>query len=380
MIEPEGAESHPSAPEVLRTSRRSFAPGALVASTLVAAIVGGAVAAGVTLGVLRLQARTNPQEVNLGSRVTVTEDSAAQQVAGKALPAVVSVVTDENGRSFGSGFLITSDGYIVTNVGVVANSGTLTVVLAGDTRRRDARIVDFDCETGMAVLKVEQVSGLPTLLFGDSAQLKVGQTVVALGGPFGNGSVFAKGAVSALHRTQSVGGSVPRGSGFYSDAIETDAAIDSGSSGGPLVNLGGQVVGLAVAPGASAAAGSGGFAISSNSVQAEVEQVVTTGQLVVAGLGVESTDLSQEDAAIRGLPAGSLVTAVASGSPAEASGLKVGDVVTQLDDNKVDAAHPLDQVLRVHYRPAQRPTLTYVRGGNTNQVEVTLQGGHPQCA
>jgi len=378
VIEPEGAESHPSAPALLRTSRRTFTPGALVASTLVAAIVSGLVAAGVTLGVLRLQARTNPQEVNLGSNVTVTEDSAAQQVATKALPAVVSVVTDENGRSFGSGFLITSDGYIVTNVGVVANSGTLTVVLPGDTRRRDARIVDFDCATGMAVLKVEQVSGLPTLLFGDSSQLKVGQTVVALGGPFGNGSVFAKGAVSALHRTQSVAGTVPRGSGFYTDAIETDAAIDSGSSGGPLVNLGGQVVGLAVASGA--AGSPSGFAISSNSVQAEVEQVVTSGQLVVADLGVESTDLSQEDAAIRGLPAGSLVTSVTSGSPAEASGLKTGDVITQLDDNKVDAAHPLDQVLRVHYRPSQRPTLTYVRGGNTNQVAVTLQGGHPKCA
>ncbi|HEX6349923.1 MAG TPA: trypsin-like peptidase domain-containing protein [Candidatus Dormibacteraeota bacterium] len=377
MIEPEGAESHPSAPAVLRTSRRPFTPGALVASTLVAAIVSGAVAAGVTLGVLHLQARTNPQEVNLGSNVTVTEDSAAQQVATKALPAVVSVVTDENGRSFGSGFLITSDGYIVTSVGVVANSGTLTVVLPGDSHRRDARIVDFDCQTGMAVLKVEQVSGLPTLLFGDSSQLKVGQTVVALGGPFGNGSVFAKGAVNALHRTQSVAGTVPRGSGFYSDAIETDAAIDSGSSGGPLVNLGGQVVGLAVASGA---ASTPAFAISSNSVQTEVEQVVTTGQLVVADLGVESTDLSQEDAAIRGLPAGSLVTAVTSGSPSEASGLKVGDVITQLDDNVVNAAHPLDQVLRVHYRPAQRPTVTYVRGGSTNQVEVTLQGGHPLCA
>ncbi len=378
MIEPEGPESRPSAPAVLRTSRRSFSPGALVASILVAAIVSGLVAAGVTLGVLRSQARTNPQEVNLGSHVTVTEDNAAQQVATKALPAVVSVITDENGRSFGSGFLITSDGFIVTNVAVVANSGTLTVLLANDPKRRDARIVDFDCQTGMALLKVEQVSGLPTLLFGDSSQLRVGQTVVALGGPFGNGAVFAKGAVSALHRTQSVSGSVPRGSGSYSDTVQTDAAIDGGSSGGPLVNLGGQVVGLTMA-----AAGSGtpsGFAISSNSVQAEVEQVVSTGQLVVADLGVESTDLSPEEAALRGLPAGSLITAVTSGLPAEASGLKVGDVITQLDDNRVDAAHPLAEVLRRHYRPAQRPTVTYVRGGSTNQVEVTLRGGHPKCA
>jgi len=378
VIEPEGPESHPSAPAVLRTSRRSFSSGALVASILVAAIVSGIVAAGVTLGVLRLQARTNPQEVNLGSHVTVTEDNAAQQVAAKALPAVVSVITDENGRSFGSGFLITSDGFIVTNVAVVANSGTLTVFIANDPKRRDARIVDFDCETGMAVLKVEQVSGLPTLALADSSQLKVGQSVVALGGPFGNGNLFARGAVSALHRTQSVSGGVPRGSGSYSDAIQTDAAIDGGSSGGPLVNLGGQVVGLTVATGGSG--GPAGFAISSNSVQAEIEQVVSTGQLVVADLGVASIDLSPEDAALRGVTAGSLVTAVTSGSPAEASGLKVGDVITQLDDNKVDNAHPLDQVLRMHYRPAQRPTLTYVRGGSTNQVEVTLRGGHPACA
>lgn len=351
--------------------------GALVASILVAAIVSGVVAAGVTLGVLRFQARTNPQELNLGSRITLTEDSAAQQVATRALPAVVSVITDENGRSFGSGFLVTSDGFIVTNVPVVANSGTLTVVIANNLRRRDARIVDFDCETGMAVLKVDQVSGLPTLNFGDSAQLKVGQSVIALGGPFGNGGMFAKGSVSGLHRTQAATGNVPRGPSSYSDVIQTDAAIDAGSSGGPLLNVGGQVVGVSMAGGGSASPY--GFAISSGSVQSEVEQVVSTGQLVVADLGVESTDLSPEEAAIRSLPPGSLVTAITSGSPAEAAGLRVGDLLTQLDDNKLDAAHPLASVLRARYRPAQRPTVTYVRSGGTNQVEVTLRGGHPRC-
>ena len=348
-----------------------------MASILVAAIVSGMVAAGVTLGVLRFQSRTNPQELNLGSRITLTEDSAAQQVATRALPAVVSVITDENGRSFGSGFFVTSDGFIVTNVAVVANSGTLTVLLPGDARSHDARIVDFDCETGMAVLRVDQVSGLPTLNFGDSSALKVGQSVVALGGPFGNGGVFAKGAVSGLHRTQAATGNGPRGANGYSDVVQTDAAIDGGSSGGPLLNAGGQVVGVSMAPGGSA--GPFGFALSSNSVQTEVEQVVSTGRLVVADLGVETTDLSAEEAALRSLPAGSLVTAITSGSPAEAAGLRVGDLLTQLDDNRLDAAHPLGTVLRTHYRPAQRPTVTYVRAGSTNQVEVTLRGGHPQC-
>ena len=345
-----------------------------MALVLVAALVSGAVAAGVTYGVLRMQSRTNPQELNLGSRVQLTEDSATGQVAARALPAVVTVVTDERGQSYGSGFLVTTDGFVATSVAVVASSATLTVLVPGEARRRDARVVDYDCAIGVAVLKVDGVSNLPTLGMGDSSLLKVGQTVVALGGPFG-GSLAARGIVAALHRSQPVAGTLPRGPDSYSDTIQTDARLDSANSGGPLLNVAGQVVGMDVAAGT----GQTGFALSSNSIQPVVEQIVQSGQLQVADMGVEVTDLAPEEAALRGVPVGSLVVTVQPGSPAEAAGLKAGDVITQVDDNRLDAAHPLLQLLRAHYKPAQRAVVSYTRSGSSTQVEMTLRGGRPVC-
>ncbi|HEX6548321.1 MAG TPA: trypsin-like peptidase domain-containing protein [Candidatus Dormibacteraeota bacterium] len=351
-------------------------PRAAVALVLIGALVSAAVAAGVTLTILQLQSRTNPQVVNLGSKVTLTEDSAVQQVATRALPAVVSIVTDERGQSYGSGFTVTTDGYIVTNLAVVANSGTLTVLLPNDSHRRDARIVDFDCQTGVAVLKVDQVSNLPTLTFGDSSQLRIGQTVVALGGPYGT-LAFAKGEVGSLHRATTIAGNVPRSSATYADTLQTDAVVDTGNSGGPVLNVAGQVVGISVALLNGGQQSS--FALASNDVQPAVQQIVQGGQLVVPDLGVETQDLSVEDAALRGLPVGSLVTAVTAGSPAEAAGLRVGDVITQLDDNRLDAGHPLTQVLRAHYRPDQRATVTFTRGSGSISTQATLRGVHPPC-
>jgi putative serine protease PepD len=344
---------------------------------LVVALVSGAVAAGVTLGILKSQSRTNSQELNLGSRVSLTEDSATLQVAGRALPAVVSVVTDEAGQGYGSGFLLTTDGYLVTSIGVVADSAMLSVLLPGDGRRRDARMVDYDCETGIAVLKVDQVSGLPTLTFGDSSQLKVGQAVIALGGPYGAQTVAAsRGIVGSLHRTTALSPSLVGAPAGYPDTILTDAATAAGDSGGPLLNVAGQVVGVTLPPGSGQVTT---VAISSNDIQTEIEQIVQSGQVVVATLGALVRDLSPEDAAIRTLVAGGLVTSVQPGSPAEAAGLKPGDIITQLDDNKVDAAHPLAQVLRAHYRPSQRAAVSYNRGAGSSQVQVTLGGAHPAC-
>ena len=154
------------APRPRRSPWRPFL--VVVASVLVTALV----AAGVTLGILRLQARTNPQQVNLRSGVTISEESAVIQVAAKARSAVVSVVTQEQpALSRGSGFLMTSDGYIVTAVNVVAGASKLTVLISGDPALHVARLVDYDCQTGVAVVKIDQVSGLPTLLLADPTAL-----------------------------------------------------------------------------------------------------------------------------------------------------------------------------------------------------------------
>src|ERR1700756_3478577 len=130
---------------------------AAVGVVLLAATVAG----GVTLGILRLQARTNPQSVDIRSGVTISEDSAIVQAATRAKPAVVSIVTaQEPDVVGGSGYLVTTDGYIVTSMGVVAGAAAMTVLVPNDSRLHDARLIDYDCETAVAVIKIDQVSGL----------------------------------------------------------------------------------------------------------------------------------------------------------------------------------------------------------------------------
>jgi putative serine protease PepD len=376
VIEPAGPESPPS---TATTTTRRPGLGTLLAVALVAAIVSGAVAAGVTLAVFRQQARTNPQELHLGSNVTIAEENVARQVADKALPAVVSVVTQETGNAFGTGFLVTSDGFLVTNTSVVAKANSLSVILAGDSKRHDARLVDYDCREGYAVLKLDQVSGLPTLPFGDSAALKTGQTVIALGGPLEQYTVVTRGVVTALHKRAVLTGPVTSVfESTFADTIKTDATITRGSSGGPLLNVGGQVVGVSMA--GTWAGEPVAFALPSNAVQPGVQQVIQSGRLQMAGLGVQVNDLSTEDAALRSLPVGSLVVTVDRGGPADQAGIRVGDVITQLDATRLDAAHPLNRVLQTEFRPSQRIQVSYTRSTAANQVQLILQTERPGCA
>lgn len=344
-----------------------------MASLLAVAILGGAVGAGVTLGLIRLQARTSPQTVDLGGGLTATDETS---VTEKALPAVVSIVTRESSLAYGSGFLVSGDGFVVTNVGVVVNAQTLAILVRSDNRRHDARLVDYDCETGVAVLKVDQVSNLPTLGFGDSSGLKLGQNVLALGGSLADSTV-RRGIVSAVHRAVSVPASAGGGEMQLGNVIETDAAIDAPISGGPLLNSGGQVVGLTMA--GISQSGPIGFAVPASDAQPEVEQIVQSGQALVASLAAQTVRVSSDEATIRGGAAGARVTGVMPGGPAERAGLKPGDVIVQLDDQRLDDAHPLAQVLRSRFKPNQKVTVTYSRGGSSSQVQLTLRGEHPAC-
>jgi putative serine protease PepD len=348
---------------------------ALVAVMALTALV----AAGVTLGVLQFQSRTNTQQVNLRAGVTIVEESAIVQVAAKAKPAVVSVVTQQAPQVAGaSGYLLTSDGYIVTNVSAIAGATALTVLLSNDANLHTARLIDYDCETGAAVIKIDQVSGLPTLAFADPTALVEGQVLVAVGGPLGGGAV-TPGYVSSLHQSVTViDPSVTVRSVQISDTIQTNVAIGRSSVGGPLLNVGGQVVGLAMQ--SQGSNGTSGFGLNVADIQDEVQQILTTGQLVVPSLGVTGTDLSTQMALLSGLPEGSQITRLDSKGPADTAGLQVGDVITQLDDVKLDAAHPLSLLLRSRFHPNQRVTVTYSRAAAVAQVQLTLVGHHPTCA
>jgi S1-C subfamily serine protease len=339
-------------------------------------LLASVVAAGVTLGVLRLQSRTNPQSVDIRSGVTISEDSAIVQAAARAKPAVVSVVTAQEPQlEAGSGYFVTSDGYIVTNVNVIAGAGSITVLVGGDAKLHQARLVDYDCETAVAVLKIDQVSGLPTLAFGDPSAVVSGQVLVAVAGPLQGGAV-TRGIVSALHREATMADpSAPDRNIQISDTIQTDAIIDTGTAGGPLLNVGGQVIGIAM-PGA---AGVNGYGLNAADVQDDVQQILANGQVMVASLGAATTDVGPEQAALRNLPEGSLVGSVSAGGPAATAGLQAGDIITQVDEVKIDATHPLSLLLRSQFHVDQRVTLTYTRSGASSQVQLTLSGQHPTC-
>ncbi|TME66391.1 MAG: PDZ domain-containing protein [Chloroflexi bacterium] len=345
---------------------------AIVAGLLVTALV----AAGVTLAVLRTQSRTNPQQVNLQTGVTITENSAIVAAATKARPAVVSIVTQHAPVIVrGSGYFATSDGFIVTNIRVVAGANGMTVLIPSDSKPHDARLVDYDCQTGVAVIKVDKVSGLPTLGFADPTALVQGQVIVAVGGPVDGGSVTPA-YVSSMHRVSTVNDPLNLGHTLqFSDTIQTNAVIEDGSSGGPLLNVGSQVIGIAVGSSSSRT----GFGLNAADVQDDVQQILQTGQVTVASIGAQTVDITPEMATLNSLPEGSQIVTADKGSPAASAGLQPGDIITQIDDVRLDAAHPLALLLRSRFHADQRVTVTYSRGATSTQAQLKLTGQHPTC-
>ena len=340
------------------------------------ALLSALVASGVTLAVLRIESRTNPQSVDIRPGATISEDSAIIQAAARAKPAVVSIVTQQQPQLVaGSGYLVTSDGYIVTNIDVIAGSTQLTVLVPGDGKLHNARLIDYDCQTAVAVLKIDQVSGLPTLAFGDPAAVVAGQPLVAVAGPLRGGAV-TRGIVRALHLPVTIADPTsPDKAIQISDTIETDATIDGDTAGGPLLNVAGQVIGVAM-PGEP---GSSSYGLNTADIQDDVQQILQDGTITIPWLGATTTDMSAQVAALQNLPQGSLIESVAPGSPASNAGLQQGDVITALDDVQLDAAHPLTLLLRSQFHIDQRVTVTYTRGGASSQVQLTLSGQHPTC-
>ncbi|HET9783042.1 MAG TPA: trypsin-like peptidase domain-containing protein, partial [Candidatus Dormibacteraeota bacterium] len=257
----------------------------------------------------------------------------------------------------------------------VAGASGMTVIVPGDSKAHDARLVDYDCQTGVAVVKIDQVSGLPTLAFADPTALVQGQVIVAVGGPIDGGAV-TPGYVSAMHRVTDARDPVNIGHTItFSDTILTSVAIDDGTSGGPLLNVQSQVVGIAMESPATL----NGFGLNVADIQDDVQQILSTGKVMVASLGATTTDVTAEGALVNGLPQGAQLVIVEKGGPADAAGLQGGDVITQVDDVHIDAAHPLSLLLRSTFHANQRVTVSYRRGQNSTQAEVTLTSQHPTC-
>ena len=267
-------------------------------------------------------------------------------------------------KSLGSGFIISSDGYILTNAHVVDSADEVTVRLT-DKREFKARTIGSDKRTDIALLKIE-ATGLPAVKLGDPAQLKVGEWVAAIGSPFGFDSSVTAGIVSAKGRA------LPQEN--YVPFIQTDVAINPGNSGGPLFNMRGEVVGI----NSQIYSRTGGYMGVSFAIPIDVamdvqEQLRSTGRVSRGRLGVVIQEVSKELAESLGLsqPMGAVVNAVEKGGPAEKAGLEPGDVILRVDGKTVGSSSDLPRMV-ASMRPGSRAAVQVWRKGATRDIAVTV--------
>ncbi len=276
-------------------------------------------------------------------------------------------------NSLGSGFIISPNGYVITNHHVVANASEIKVKLA-DERTFQAKLVGSDQKTDIALLKIEPEKALPFALLGDSDDLEVGDWVIAIGNPFGLGHTVTAGIVSGKDRQI--------GQGPYDDFLQTDAAINPGNSGGPLFDSAGRVVGINAA---IITGGSGvGFAVPINLAKDLVPQLRTDGRVTRGWLGVGIQDLTGDLADKFGVEgkSGVLISQVFAGSPADEAGLKAGDVILSLDGKPVRESRQLTaRIARIP--PGKKARIEVLRAGKNKRFAVTLgerEKGEAQAA
>jgi putative serine protease PepD len=295
------------------------------------------------------------------------------QIARNASPGVVEITVHSTSQSQfpfggsqeqvgeGSGFVYDTSGDVITNEHVVDGANSVTVKFA-DGKTYSARVVGKDTSTDVAVVKVNAPAAeLHPLTLGNSDALAVGDGVVAIGSPFGLENSVTAGIVSALHRT------IDSPNGFaISNAIQTDAAINHGNSGGALLDGDGQVIGITSQIESDSGGNNGvGFAVPSNTVRSVVAQILKGGTVRHAYLGVAVTDGS----------GGALVGTVRSGTPAAKAGLRKGDVITKLAGVSTPSSAALQSAVTTH-KPGDSVTVQFRRGGSIHTVRVTL-GNRP---
>ncbi|HEV2289431.1 MAG TPA: Do family serine endopeptidase [Candidatus Acidoferrales bacterium] len=299
-----------------------------------------------------------------------------------------SVPQTEKEHSLGSGVIINPDGYILTNNHVVAHGSDIEVVW--NNKEYKGKVVGTDPQTDIAVVKID-ATGLPTLTFGDSAKLQVGDVVFAIGDPFGIGETATMGIVSAMGRSNlNIEGSQQRGGRqSYEDFIQTDAAINPGNSGGALIDLHGNLIGINTAILSSGAGPDGeggnegiGFAIPINLARNIMQQIIEHGKVERGHIGLVITNLTPDLAKAFGYTAGgtgALVNQVTAGGPAERAGIKRGDIILALNGEPITGFGDLTAQI-VNSAPGTVMHLKVFRDGKTFDVPVTLASGAPEQA
>ncbi len=288
------------------------------------------------------------------------------EIVQKVNPSVVGVSSQlSNGTSTGTGIVMTSDGYIITNAHVVDGAQKISVILS-DGSENAATLIGEDTRTDVAVLKIN-VSGLTAAEFGDSDSIVVGESVVAIGNPLGfnfAGSV-TDGIISGLNREVII-------EDRKMNLMQTNAAINSGNSGGPLVNMYGQVIGITSAKVSTYFAEGMCFAIPINIAVPIVEDLITNGYVTGRPLiGISGKDISESMAAYYNVPQGVLIAQINEGTPAASTELRVGDIIIGLADQEITTMSQLNSIKET-YKPGDTVSITVYRDGQTLKMPVTL--------
>ncbi len=406
----------PAAPADAKRSKKV----GMVAAFAVAALVGGVSGAGVTAFALSANQGNNSAGVTSNSapqNITVNDTSSVNNitaVAAKAAPSVVTIsVTGKTASGTGSGVVLSTDGYILTNTHVVTLDGETAdpavQVTTSDGHLFSASVVGTDPIADLAVIKLKDPTGLTPAGFADSSKLNVGETAIAIGAPLGLNNTVTNGIVSALNRSISIASSAAPSTGDSSTpnsgspfdfwqfdngqggsqgrsntaaatislpVIQTDAAINPGNSGGALLDSNAKVIGINVAIASagktSAASQSGsigvGFAIPANLAQRVANEIIKNGKATHGLLGASVQDVSSTSAST---VVGASIKEITGGGAADKAGLKSGDVVTTFNGTPITSS--TDLTAQVRFLAAGSSTsLTYVRGGNASTVDVTL--------
>ncbi|HEX6233655.1 MAG TPA: trypsin-like peptidase domain-containing protein [Jiangellaceae bacterium] len=298
------------------------------------------------------------------------QQDSPESVAGVAAAVLESVVSVSAGEGTGSGFVISTDGYIITNNHVVRDADSIELAFM-DGSTAEAEVVGSSASYDLAVLSVDH-DGLTPVVLGESASVAVGDPVLAIGSPLGLEGTVTSGIVSALNRPVTAGG---QGEQAFINALQTDAAINPGNSGGPLVDAQGRVIGVnsAIATlGFSGTTGSIGlgFAIPIDQARRTAEQIIATGEAQYPVMGVR-LDPSYDEAGARIAANSEDSPGVVRNGPAERAGLRPGDVIVAIDGRVVSTADELVVLLRTR-EPGDEVTLRYVRNGVEAEVTLTL--------
>ncbi len=347
---------------------------------------------GTALGYLSYEQARTPLTVlnNTDGNSTNFTDGSIADISDKVSPSVVSIVTSTKVASYfgqtydsaaaGTGIIVSNDGYILTNKHVVEGATSVTVVLYDGTTYENVEVAQTDPLNDVAYLKVKDVSDLQAATLGDSKTIAVGQQVVAIGNALGEyQNTVTSGIVSGTGRSVTASDESGTMTETLSDMIQTDAAINSGNSGGPLVNAAGEVIGINTAT--SSTAENMGFAIPISGVKGMLAQLIETGTASRAYLGVYSVEITPSLAKTYNLPvtsgayiySSSSYSAVVAGSPAAKAGIKDKDIITAVNGVKVGAAGSVSNLVG-EYKPGDTVQLTVMRGGEEIAVNVTLEG------